>query len=237
MAIANPNSQPAVVTFTVINGTGATVKADSRTIGPNSQVAGFLTESPYSIANGFQGTLSFTSTAPVGVIALRSLVNERSDFLITTLPVIDLSKSASIYSSRAAFRAVGDGWGTQIILVNPTDSVQTGTVQFFGPGSGNTAGAAVTVNVDGSPTTTASYCVARALHKNLWPQVRRPGSHTAQFELFLAVEAPRRRHWRFLDTNPRGLHCPKLVCRSFREQHFRCMWKRLTHREFSAASL
>ena len=160
LAIANPNNQSATITFTLVNSAGATVKSDSRTLGPNSQVAGFLNEAPYSVANGFQGTLSFTSTVPVGVIALRSLINERSDFLITTLPVIDLSKGASNGTQVVPHFAVGDGWGTQIILVNPTDSAQTGTVQFFGPGSATTGAAAVTVNIDGAAATSAPYSVA-----------------------------------------------------------------------------
>jgi hypothetical protein len=175
LAIANPNAQPAVVTFTVVNSAGATVKTDTRTIGPNSQVAGFLHEAPYSVANGFQGTFSFTSTAPVGVIALRSLVNERGDFLITTLPVIDLARSASIGTQVVPHFAVGDGWGTQIILINPTDVAQAGTVQFFGPGSGSTAGAAVTVNVDGAATATASYSVPPRSSQKLVAAAAAPG--------------------------------------------------------------
>jgi hypothetical protein len=124
-----------------------------------------LHEPPYSVANGFQGTLSFTSTLPVGVIALRSFVNERSDTLYTTLPVVDLSKGASTGTQVVPQFAVGDGWGTQVILVNPTDIAQTGNVQFFGPGSvgpgsGSTPAAAVTVNIDGTAATTAPYTVA-----------------------------------------------------------------------------
>jgi Beta-propeller repeat len=160
LAIANPNNQPATVTFTLVNATGATVKSDSRTIGPNSQVAGFLTEGPYSVGSDFQGTVSFTSTAPVGVIALRSLVNERSDFLLTTLPVIDLSKGASNGTQVVPHFAVGDGWGTQIILVNPTDAALAGTVQFFGPGSPTAPASGVTVTIDGTPGNTGSYNVA-----------------------------------------------------------------------------
>jgi hypothetical protein len=160
LAIANPNNQTATVTFTLVNTAGATVKSDSRTIGPNAQVSGFLNESPYLVANGFQGTFSFTSTLPVGVIALRSLVNERSDVLFTTLPVIDLSKGASTGTQVVPQFAVGDGWGTQVILVNPTDIAQTGNVQFFGPGSGTTPAAAVTVNIDGTAATSAPYTVA-----------------------------------------------------------------------------
>ena len=160
LAIANPNTQTATVTFTLTDTTGAAVKSGTTTIDPNGQVSGFLNEPPYSADNGFQGTLSFTSTLPVGVIALRSLLNERNDFLLTTLPVIDLSKSASTGTQVVPQFAVGDGWGTQIILVNPTDIAQTGTVQFFGPGSVSTPAAAVTVNIDGTAASSAPFTVA-----------------------------------------------------------------------------
>jgi hypothetical protein len=159
LAIANPNDQTATVTFTLTDTAGTAVRSDSRTIGPQAQVAEFLNEAPYSSGNGFKGTLSFSSTLPVGVIALRSLVNERSDFLITTLPVIDLSQGVRTGTQVVPHFAVGDGWGTQIILVNPTDSAQTGNVEFFGPGSGTTPAAAVNVNIDGTAGSSAPYAV------------------------------------------------------------------------------
>jgi hypothetical protein len=160
LAIANPNNQTATVSFTLTDSAGATVKTGSTTIVPNGQIAGFLNQAPYSSGNGFRGTLSFTSNVAVGVVALRSLFNERSDFLITTLPVIDLSRGASSGTQVIPHFAVGDGWETQIILVNPTDTAQTGTVQFFGPGSGSTPGSAVTVNIDGTAASSAPYTVA-----------------------------------------------------------------------------
>jgi len=163
LAIANPNNQTATVTYTFVNTAGATVKSDSRVIGPNTQVAGYVNQAPYSVGNGFQGTLSFTSTVPVGVIALRSFLNERSDPLFTTLPVIDLSKGASMGTQVIPQFAVGDGWGTQIILVNPTDTAQTGNIQFLGPGSPSAPGtpaAAATVNINGTASSSAPYTVA-----------------------------------------------------------------------------
>ena len=86
-------------------------------------------------------------------------MNERNDFLITTLPVIDLSKGASSGTQVIPHFAVGTGWQTQIILLNPTDIAQTGNVQFMGPGSGSTPGAPVTVNIDGTAGSSAAYTV------------------------------------------------------------------------------
>jgi hypothetical protein len=160
LAMANPNDQTATVTFTLTDTAGTAVRSGSRSIGPRAQVAGFLNEQPYSIGNGFKGTLSFNSTLPLGVIALRSLVNERSDFLITTLPVIDLSQGVRTGTQVVPHFAVGDGWSTQIILVNPSDSAQTGNVLFLGPGSGTTPSVAVNVNINGTAGSSAPYAVA-----------------------------------------------------------------------------
>jgi hypothetical protein len=154
LAIANPNNQTANITFTLTDAAGNTVKSGAIQIAPNRQIASFLNQEPYFSGNGFQGALTFTSSTPVGVIALRSLTNEQDDFLITTLPVIDLSKGAATGTQVIPHFAVAEGWATQIILVNPTDTAQTGTVQFLGP-----AGTAVTVNIDGAASSSASYTV------------------------------------------------------------------------------
>jgi hypothetical protein len=82
------------------------------------------------------GTFTFTSSVPVAVIALRGLTNGRGEFLITTLPLIDLNAPASTVALVLPHFADGGGWTTQIVLANPTDSVLTGTVQFLDPSGG-----------------------------------------------------------------------------------------------------
>ena len=64
------------------------------------------------------------------VIALRGLTNERSEFLITTLPVAELSAAMGRTVVFPHF-ADGGGWTTQLILVNPTDSTLTGTFYYY----------------------------------------------------------------------------------------------------------
>src|SRR5207248_5056746 len=39
----------------------------------------------------FEGTFSYSSNVPVSAMAIRGVSNERGDFLMSTLPVIDLS--------------------------------------------------------------------------------------------------------------------------------------------------
>lgn len=122
VAIANPNSQAATILF----GSG------SLSIPAGGQVAKFLTESPFNVARGFQGSFSFTSDLPVAVIALRGFTNERSDFLMTTLPVADLAAAAPSGTQVLPHYADGGGWTTQIVLINSTDSDIAGVVQFVG---------------------------------------------------------------------------------------------------------
>ena len=50
---------------------------------------------------------------------------------MTTLPVTDLSTPPTADTIVFPHFADGGGWTTQIILVNASDSVLTGTVQFL----------------------------------------------------------------------------------------------------------
>jgi hypothetical protein len=71
------------------------------------------------------------SSIPVSALALRGYINERSEFLMTTLPVLDLSRQSSAPLTIAHFVS-GGGWSTQFVLVNPTNQLISGTVQPLG---------------------------------------------------------------------------------------------------------
>src|SRR5205823_58123 len=116
------------------------------------------------ITGAFVGTLTLTaSPAPIVVVALRGLTNERSEFRITTVPVVDLSSSAATSTAPAVFPhfAVGGGWTTQIVLVNPSDNAISGTVAFF-----DSNGQASSMTVGSTTNSTFSYSIpARAASK------------------------------------------------------------------------
>jgi sugar lactone lactonase YvrE len=131
IAIANPNAQTATINFFFTDIVGNDLGRGIMTLGPNQQIARFLDEAPFKTFDGsvFQGTFSFTSDMPVGVVAIRGLLNERQDFLMSTLPVID--SNVALNSSAVLSQFVdGRGWTSQILLVNPTDAPQTGTLEF-----------------------------------------------------------------------------------------------------------
>jgi sugar lactone lactonase YvrE len=132
VAIANPNDQMASVTFYFTDGSGNDISPGTVTIGANQQIAGFLNSEPFHAFENaqFQGTFSFSSDVPVGAIAIRGLVNEQGDFLMSALPVVDTTTPAASGTVVVPHFAHGGGWATEIILVNPGDATLGGTLEF-----------------------------------------------------------------------------------------------------------
>ena len=127
IAMANPGADPVTVSFYFTNGAGVQIKSGSTVIPANSQIASFLNEPPFDGPADFVGAFTFSSIRPVSVVALRGTVNERGEFLLTTLPVSEVTSSRLVFPHFAD----GGGWQTQILLVNPSDSAISGTYQFF----------------------------------------------------------------------------------------------------------
>lgn len=160
IAIANPNPLPATISFYFTDASGVDSGAGTKTLAANSKFAAFLNEPPFNGGSSVSGTLTFTSSVPVSVIAIRGFTNERSEFLITTLPVIDPT-SVSFGSATIPHFADGAGWTTQLVLVNPGDSAITGTVQFFSQGSSSSPGGPLPVNVNGLTSSIFNYTIQR----------------------------------------------------------------------------
>jgi hypothetical protein len=158
VAIANPNSSPVTINFSFIDATGASAGSGTITIPANTQIAQFLDQAPLKVYSTptFQGTFDFTSPAgvPVGVVALRGLTNERGDFLMSTLPVIDTIATPGTGTVVIPHFADGAGWITQIFLVNPTASAISGTVRFT-----DQSGAATNVTMAGVNNSSFSYSI------------------------------------------------------------------------------
>jgi len=161
IAIANPNPADAVINFHFTNSAGVDFGAGTTTIGANQQTAKFLDQAPFNGGASIQGTFSFTSTQPVSIIALRGFTNERGEFLITTLPVTDLSAATASGAVYLPHFADGAGWTTQIILVNPTDSTIAGSIQLFGQGAAGVAAGPLTVTANGQTAASFNYSIPR----------------------------------------------------------------------------
>jgi hypothetical protein len=156
LAIANPNSSPANINFFYTDATGTRVGTGSLQVLANQQTVGFLNSPPFNVpGTTFQGTFSFTSDQPVGVLALRGLLNERNEFLMSTLPVIDTTQPPNSGTIVIPDFADGSGWTTNILLVNPTASAMSGSVQFV-----DTGGNPATLTIVGkTPNTSFAYSI------------------------------------------------------------------------------
>ena len=155
LAIANPNDETAIISFYFTDTTGTNLGSGNFELGEHKQTAKFLNQEPFNEAlldgSPVLGTFTFESSVPIAVIALRGFTNEADEFLMTTLPVAPLSP-ASEETVYIPHFAAGGGWVTQVILVNPTDSMITGTVGFLGPGSGTAAASPVILTLDDGST-------------------------------------------------------------------------------------
>jgi hypothetical protein len=132
VALVNPNSQAVTVTFFFTDENGNEQGNGSFSVPAGGQISEFLDGPVLKRFSGpsFRGTFSFSSTAPVAAVALRTLINERSDPLTATLPVVDTSVSPRIATMVLPHFAEGGGWTSQILLVNPANTTVSGTLEF-----------------------------------------------------------------------------------------------------------
>ena len=154
IAIANPNSEDVTFSYTVADSFNVqSIISGSFTLSANSQLARFFSEWPYSL-RAVTGTMVFTASAPVAVTALRGFTNERGEFLVSTLPVVDPMVQASTTPGYVPHFAVNGGWRTELILMNTTDATIAGTIAFL-----DASGNPMTVPIGTITASTVDYSV------------------------------------------------------------------------------
>jgi hypothetical protein len=164
IAIANPNNQAATISFYYSDANGAQLLSGKTTVAANGQISAFLDQAPFiqpGTAPNFAAvrTFTFTSSLPIGVTALRGYTNERSEFLITTLPISPLSSNSTAALAFPHY-ADGGGWMSSVVLINPGDTTISGTVQFYSNGTTTTPGAPVSLLANGNATNIFNYSIA-----------------------------------------------------------------------------
>jgi hypothetical protein len=138
VAIANPASNAVNVQYQLIP-SNATVanQSGSISIPANGQVAFFVNQLPGigSSSGAFQGTLrieaSGAGSSGVAVMGLRTRINERGDFLITTTDAVRELVTPSGSELFIPYFAMGAGYGVQFVLFSRSASPVDGTVSFF----------------------------------------------------------------------------------------------------------
>src|SRR5262249_14410666 len=101
---------------------------------------------------------TFTSDVPVGAVALRGYTNERSEFLVTTLPIADITTqtSATLFFPHFAW---GGGWATEFDLVNSSDAAISGKLSFYGQGATGSPAPLMNLSINGQTATSVSYTI------------------------------------------------------------------------------
>jgi len=133
LAVANVNAAAATITISAYQTDGATSVGTSQgplqlaASGHNAQFADQLIS---GLPAGFTGVLDIASPIPFAALTMRSLYNERSDFLVTTFPIADMTRGAP---SPIVFPQLADGGGsvTQFILIG-AGGASTVTLNFYG---------------------------------------------------------------------------------------------------------
>src|SRR5206468_1134906 len=136
---ANPNATPATIFSYFTDANGLNFGGVRTIVAPGAQVAAFLDQSPFFTPGFFTPAASsarsftFTSDVPVSSLALRGTISEQGEFVIAPMPVADLSTTTTDAIS-IPHLSDGNGWTTQVILVNPTDETLAGRVEFLTSG-------------------------------------------------------------------------------------------------------
>jgi hypothetical protein len=134
-AVGNPSSSPVTANLELTTLEGApTGLFKSVQIPANGQMAIFLDEIMPSVPDEFKGVLRLTAESPIATVGLRGRVNERGNFIFTTVPVADDAGSV-VPPVETIFPHIvnGGGYTTQLVLLGSgADGSASGSVLFFG---------------------------------------------------------------------------------------------------------
>jgi len=132
IAIANPNPLEVTVNFYFTNEAGQDFRHGTLRIPANGQVSGFLNDSPFNGGETISGTFTFQASAVVSAVAIRGVLNDRSEMLLSSLPVTPIN---TISSNRNSFPhwVLGAGWTSEFLLVNPSEVLITGQIELADP--------------------------------------------------------------------------------------------------------
>ncbi len=129
LALVNPNAQSVSVTLTAKDSNGnAVAPAQTFSLGASAQTSAFLDELISGLPIGFEGTVSLAATSPVNAISVRGTMNSSNQFLMSMLPVVNLTQMPS---GPQYFPLVveDDSFQTVFLLTNPGSAVPQ--VSFF----------------------------------------------------------------------------------------------------------
>ncbi len=132
LALANNGPEAASIAFILRNAAGAETARVSDTLGANRHTARYVSDLFPSQSADFRGSLTFESTRPIAAVTLRETRNVQGEPLYTTLPVVTLPAGSSNSPLVFPHIAAGDGFTTELLLMNPYSESIRGDVRFYG---------------------------------------------------------------------------------------------------------
>jgi sugar lactone lactonase YvrE len=132
LALANPGDSSISISAICYQSDGVTRvgtgNIDLNSLGHDARFAGQII---YGLPDAFTGVIEISSTKPFNALTLRSLTNNRGDFLVTTFPIAVASQSSTaplLFPQIAA----GSGYQSQIILLSTGDAATGVTISYTG---------------------------------------------------------------------------------------------------------
>jgi len=120
VALATSGSNGTTITFRALHKDGKTrVSPTDATVAlkPGEHLAAFVRQLVPNIPDGFEGVLDLSASEPFVALTLRSLINRRGDFLLTTFPIADFARVAPAIPVFPQI-AAGGGYQTEFLLLS-----------------------------------------------------------------------------------------------------------------------
>ena len=136
LVFVNPSDQAATVTLILRSSSGSEVSRRTLSLEAHRHTAQFAAELFGSTVANFQGSLTFESTQPIACAALRQILNAAGEAAYTAIPAID--STADTAPALVPHIRVGDGYTTQLVLLNHSAETARGRVRLFGNSASET---------------------------------------------------------------------------------------------------
>ena len=136
VAIASAGNPSTTVTFQLRDLNGSSLQTMTRPLPAGGHLSIFADELFSEAAEGFTGLMEMTSPVPIAPVTLKLTTNGRGQSIVTTLPLVDLTRT--VMGSSLFFPQIGFGdfeggsFATRLILINQDQmSGATGRLHFF----------------------------------------------------------------------------------------------------------
>ncbi len=155
ITLVNPSLTVASVTLTLHDSSGNQVGQNILNLDAGRQLAGFIQEIFSGLAQGFTGSVTFTSSQKLAALSVRQSSNAQNETLYVALPAVDLTQTVADSTLVFPHMSVGAGYTTQLLLINRSSQPTRGKIRVYGD-----SGSTLAVSMGGVDSFEFSYEIA-----------------------------------------------------------------------------